>query len=110
MQHRLFAALSSGPKKGRELLQSLNVSQPTLSRLTNHARRAGRIGVLGGGRSTRYALLRSNRGLAPEQPVYRISAMGAPQRVGSVLTLEPTRLWFAHHGLLGSGTEFDALP
>ncbi len=110
MEISLFAALASGPKKAQELQENLGISQPTLSRITSQARRAGRLSVLGNGRATRYALLRSNRGLAPEMPVHRISRSGAAQRVGSLLTLEPGGLWFAHHGLPGHGTEFQTLP
>ncbi len=110
MDLSLFAALSTGPKKAPELQRQLGVSQPTLSRVTARARSAGRIAVLGRGRSTRYALLRSIRGLPPELPIYRISRLGQAQQVGSLYTLEPHRLWFSSDITTGAGTEFDALP
>ena len=110
MNVNLFAALSSGPKKGAQLRQYLGVSQPTLSRLTSAARNSGRIGVLGRGRSTRYALLRSNRGLGPEVPVHRVSASGAVQHIGTLITLEPTRFWFTEAKPRGGGKEIAGLP
>ena len=109
MDFSLFAALAGGPKRAPELQQKLKVSQPTLSRLASRARAAGRLAVLGRGRATRYALLRSIRGLPPELPIHRISHLGRVQRVGTLFTLEPHRLWF-ENSAGGGGTEFDALP
>lgn len=110
MDFTLFATLAAGPRKAPELQQALGVSQPTLSRIASRARAAGRIAVLGRGRATRYALLRSIRGLPPELPVYRISRLGQAQRIGSLFTLEPHRLWFNSHMAPGTGTEFASLP
>lgn len=110
MEASFFAALTAGPKNGSELQHLLGVSQPTVSRLTRRARAAGRIAVLGRGRSTRYALLRSIHGLPPELPLYRIAHQGEVQRVGALWTLEPQRLWFENAVGPAGGIEVSALP
>jgi hypothetical protein len=95
----LLRALQQGARSTDELLEALAVSQPTLSR-TIQAAGADVVGFrLPGVRTPRYARLRDiGAGLAPRQPLYRVSAEGVVAEVGAVSFLA------------GGGTLVDSEP
>lgn len=86
------SALSPGPQPATQLRQTLDMSQPSLSRMLRSLR--GEVAVLGRGRSTRYALYRQIRELPPEAPVHRISIKGEAERIGTVVTIAPDLFWY----------------
>lgn len=79
------ARLSGGPLSGRQLAESMGVSQPTISRAL--AELGGDIVRIGATRSIQYALRDGERGV-PDVPVYRVDAEGKIRKLG---TLTPAR-------------------
>jgi hypothetical protein len=77
--------LSDGPLSARQLIESIGISQPTLSRVLNELR--DQIVRIGTARSIRYALRDTTRGL-PDIPIYRVNAEG---QIGKLGTLIPVR-------------------
>lgn len=108
MDAALASALQSGPRSGLELRTALGVSQPTLSRALQLAR--GRIAALGRGRSTRYGLYRRVRDLPPELPVHRVSTSGEIERIATLVTIAPDRLWYEDLESPRASREFLSLP
>lgn len=77
--------LASGPLAARQLIDTLAISQPTLSRVV--AELGDEIVRLGAARSIQYALRDAGRGL-PDIPVYRVDVEG---KIRSLGTLVPVR-------------------
>ena len=78
--------LASGPLAARQLLDSLGISQPTLSRALGEL--GGEIIRLGAARSIQYALRDGLRGL-PDMPVYRVDVEGKIQSLGTLVPVRP---------------------
>lgn len=78
--------LSGGPLSARQLIESVGVSQPTISRaLTELGDEVVRIGAA---RSIQYALRDSTRCL-PDIPVYGVDAEGRIQQLGKLTAVRP---------------------
>ncbi len=77
--------LSGGPVPARQLIESIGVSQPTISRALSEL--GDSIVRIGAARSIQYAIRDSLRGL-PDIPVYRVDAEGRIRLLG---TLVPVR-------------------
>lgn len=78
--------LSSGPLSARQLLESIDVSQPTLSR---ELRKLGKeIVPTGAAQSIQYTLRDATRGL-PDIPVYRVDPEGRLQLLGTLVPVRP---------------------
>jgi hypothetical protein len=78
--------LASGPLAARQLLDSMGISQPTLSRAL--AELGGEIVRLGAARSIQYALCDGLRGL-PDMPVYRVDVEGRIRSLGTLVPVRP---------------------
>jgi hypothetical protein len=78
--------LAGGPLAARQLLDSLGVSQPTLSRAL--AELGDEIERLGAARSIQYALRDGLRGL-PDLPVHRVDAEGRIRPLGTLVPVRP---------------------
>lgn len=100
---QLRAALLSGAKTPKALRQTLQISQPTLSRAINRNRET--ISSLGAGRSTLYAIARPLRAIGSELPVYQVDDEGSVLKVGTLhILINGEYYWngsIAHSGLLG---------
>lgn len=82
---QLRAALLSGAKTPKALRQTLQISQPTLSRAINRNRRT--ISSLGAGRSTLYAIARPLSVIGSELPVYQVNGEGSSRKIGILYSL-----------------------
>jgi len=83
---QLLAALRrAGVASARALADTLDISQPTVSRLLAQA--ADQVVRIGQARSSRYAATRDVRGLGDRWPLYRIDAEGRPQDIGELIAL-----------------------
>lgn len=78
--------LGRGPQQVRQLVGSLGLSQPTISRAINAL--GDEIVRIGSGPSIQYALRDAGRGIG-EVPVYRVSAEGTIRQLGVLI---PVRL------------------
>ena len=78
--------LALGPARARQLVEKLQLSQPTLSRAI--AALGNEIVRLGAGPSIHYALRDTNRGIG-EIPVYRVSAEGTLRELGTLIPVRP---------------------
>lgn len=78
--------LAGGPLAARQLLDSMGISQPTLSRAL--AELGGEIVRLGAAKSIRYALRDGLRGL-PDMPVYRVDVEGKIRSLGTLVPVRP---------------------
>ncbi|MES3041407.1 MAG: type II toxin-antitoxin system HipA family toxin YjjJ [Pseudomonadota bacterium] len=107
MSEDLQDALSSGPRTAAELQATLGISQPTLSRLL--ATRPAQVCRLGRARATRYAWRREVRGLAPSQPLYRITRAGQITQIGTLHVLQGG-FWFEDIEQPAASQWFDGLP
>lgn len=107
MSEDLQDALSSGPRTAAELQATLGISQPTLSRLL--ATRTAEVCRLGRARATRYAWRRAVRGLAPSQPLYRVTHAGQVTRIGTLQVLQGG-FWFDDIEQPAASQWFDGLP
>ena len=76
--------LSSGPRTGRQLAESLGVSQPTISRALSGL--GPDIVKIGAARSIQYALRDTLRGL-PDIPVYRVDITGQIRKLGVLIAV-----------------------
>lgn len=74
-----------------QLLEALQISAPTLSRLI--VAEQGAILRLGRGRATRYALPRSVPGLPAQIPVYRVAKKGQAAAVAELVPLQDGGSW-----------------
>lgn len=72
--------------RARQLIEKLQLSQPTLSRAI--AALGDEIVRLGAGPSIHYALRDTNRGIG-EIPVYRVSAEGTLRELGTLIPVRP---------------------
>jgi hypothetical protein len=104
---KLMLELGAGAKSPADLLQRLQISQPTFSRLI--ARAGGQITSIGRGRAIRYAALRNVRGLGAEFPIYRITADGAVRPWGILQALAAGQFSIVTPQSRSS-TLFDGLP
>ena len=78
--------LSAGPLSARQLVESLDVSQPTISRaLTELGDEVVRVGAA---QSIQYTLRDTLRGL-PDIPVYRVDAEGRIRPLGTLVPVRP---------------------
>ena len=84
----LIRSLARGPAGARELLRTVEVSQPVLSRALSALRREGRVVQMGTTRGARYGLSRSIGGVGSRWPLYRIDAHGTPIEIGVLHALE----------------------
>ncbi len=103
---QLCKLLQSRVLSPRDLMQSLNVSQPTLSRLISSM--TDEIVVMGKGRATCYGLPRLVHNLAARLPVYSIDPRGDAHLHGHLTTLQGGQYWWEpaeSHGEL-----FNTLP
>ncbi len=78
--------LAGGPQPARALMESLGLSQPTLSRRL--AALGGEVVRMGAARSIQYALRDTLRGL-PDIPVYRVDTAGQLHRLGLLTPVRP---------------------
>lgn len=83
---KLRAQLASGPMRARQLLERIQLSQPTLSRVITAL--GDEVVRLGAGPSIHYALRDTNRGIG-EIPVYRVSAEGTLRELGTLIPVRP---------------------
>jgi len=99
---QLRAALLSGAKTPKALRQTLQISQPTLSRAINRNRET--INSLGSGRSTLYAIARPLSVIGSELPVYQVDGEGAARKVGTLhILINGEYYWngsIGHSGLM----------
>ena len=83
---RIRLCLGNGPTRTRQLVDTLGISQPTVSRMI--ASLGDEIVRIGVGRSIQYALRDSARGLG-DIPVYRVSTDGTLGRLGVLVPVRP---------------------
>ena len=82
-----------------ELAAEIGVSQPTLSRLLRGLGRS--LVSVGRARRTRYALLRSVRGLPTALPIYRVGPSGQPRQCATLGAIDPERVYVRDASALG---------
>jgi hypothetical protein len=90
----------------RELIQGLDVSQPTLSRLVQSM--SDEIVVMGKGRSTCYGLPRPLHDNAGRLPIYQIDPRGDVHFESSLTILQGGQYWIEKKD--GSGELFSRIP
>lgn len=78
--------LAAGPRSARQLIESMGISQPTLSRAI--AELGDEVLRLGAARSIQYALRDTQRGL-PEIPVHRVDGEGLLHLLGHLTPVRP---------------------
>lgn len=78
--------LGIGPKKVSQLVESLGLSQPTLSRALKGL--GEEIVRIEEGRTIHYALRDTRRGIG-EIPIYRVSAEGSLRQLGTLIPVRP---------------------
>jgi hypothetical protein len=78
--------LASGPIRARQLVEKLQLSQPTLSRAI--AALGDEVVRLGAGPTIHYALRDTARGVG-DTPVYRVSAEGMLRELGTLIPVRP---------------------
>lgn len=83
---RLRLCLAQGPLTARQLVEKLEISQPTVSRAVTAL--GDEIVRIGSGRAIQYALRDPGRGLG-DIPVYRVAADGTLRRLGILLPVRP---------------------
>lgn len=105
-QQQLRQILSSRALGPKELLQGLDISQPTLSRLINSL--ANEIVVMGKGRATRYGLPRKIHNQASRFPVYTIDPRGDARLYGHLTALQGGQYWWEDGN--AQGELFTQLP
>ncbi len=91
-QQQLRQLLLTRALSPRELMQGLNVSQPTLSRLIG--RMSYEIVVMGKGRSTCYGLPRKIHNKESRFPVYTIDSRGDAHLYGELTALQGGQYWW----------------
>jgi len=106
-QQQLRHLLTSQIMNSKELMQGLNISQPTLSRLLrslNHE-----IVVMGKGRATCYGLPRIIHGKESRFPVYTIDPRGDAHHYGHLTALQGGQYWWVQKDSV-QGEIFNQLP
>ena len=83
---KLRAQLANDPTRARQLVEKLQLSQPTLSRTL--AALGDEVVPLGAGPSIHYALRDTARGIG-ETPVYRVSTEGTLRELGTLIPVRP---------------------
>lgn len=83
---RLVLLLGQGPLPPRDILKTLGLSQPTLSRTIQAL--GEQIVRIGRGRSIQYGLRDTSRGLG-EIPVYRVGEGGTLEDLGDLIPVRP---------------------
>lgn len=78
--------LSAGPLSARQLIESLDVSQPTISRAL--AELGDEVVRIGSAQSIQYTLRDTLRGL-PDTPIYRVDAEGRIRQLGTLVPVRP---------------------
>jgi hypothetical protein len=78
--------LSSGPLSASQLIETIGVSQPTISRVLTGL--GNQILRFGAGRAIQYALRDNTRGL-PDIPVNRVNAEGQIRQLGTLVPVRP---------------------
>lgn len=78
--------LGRGPATSRQLVERLEISQPTVSRAL--AELGNEVLRLGTGRAIQYALRDPARGL-PEIPIHRVSHEGKLRQIGTLIPVRP---------------------
>lgn len=97
--------LSSGPLSASQLIESIGVSQPTLSR---ELRKLGdEIVRTGAAQSIQYTLRDATRGL-PDIPIYRVDPEGRLHVLGNLVPVRPEG--FVMHQENGVSLHSDGLP
>lgn len=97
--------LGRGPQQVRQLVASLGLSQPTISRAINAL--GDEIVRIGNGPSIQYALRDTGRGIG-EVPVYRVSAEGTIRQLGVLTPVRPDGFVMQQSG--GKTLHSDSLP
>ncbi len=105
-QLQLRQLLSTRVRSSRELMQGLEVSQPTLSRLIN--KMSHEIVVMGKGRATCYGLPRKIHNTEGLFPVYMIDARGDAHNYGTLIALQGGQYWWQPEN--EAGEVFNRLP
>ncbi|NOY13409.1 MAG: hypothetical protein GXP51_06935 [Deltaproteobacteria bacterium] len=105
-QQELRRLLTERALGSRELLQSLDISQPTLSRLINSMH--NEIVVMGKGRATCYGLPRKIHNKSGRFPVYTIDARGDARLYGHLTALQGGQYWW--EDAEGPGELFNGPP
>lgn len=105
-QQELRRLLTDRALSSRELMQGLNISQPTLSRLISSLN--NEIVVMGKGRATCYALPRKIHNKSSRFPVYMIDPRGDVRLFGNLTTLQGGQFWWEDS--TGAGELFSSLP
>lgn len=105
-QQKLRHLLADRALGSRELLQGLNVSQPTLSRLISSMN--DEIVVMGKGRATCYGLPRKIHGQAGRYPVYTIDPRGDARLYGHLTAIQGGQYWWENSA--GVGELFNGSP
>lgn len=90
----------------RELMQGLNVSQPTLSRLIQSM--SDEIVVMGKGRLTRYGLPQKLHNGSSRFPIYQIDPRGDAHLVKTLTILQGNQYWIEEKD--GTGSLFAHIP
>lgn len=97
--------LAQGPLTARQLIEKMGISQPTLSRVM--AGLATEVVRLGNGPSIQYALRDSQRGV-DEVPVYRVTAEGHIQEIGTLIPVREAGFVMRHTD--GQTAHSESLP
>ena len=80
--------LRLGPASAAELIDSLKVSQTTVSRALRELERQQPVLRMGSTRGARYALRRRIASVGSQWPIYRIDEKGTPQELGALCAIE----------------------
>ena len=105
-RQQLRQLLATRIMNSKELIQGLDVSQPTLSRLLNAM--GHEIVVMGKGRATRYGLPRKIHGTGGRFPVYTIDPRGDAHHYGHLTAIQGGQYWWENSA--GSGNVFNQIP
>ncbi len=105
-QQQLRQLLTSRVRSSRELMQGLDVSQPTLSRLINGM--SHEIVVMGKGRATCYGLPRKIHNKEGRFPVYLIDSRGDAHTYGTLIALQGGQYWWQPEN--EAGEIFNQMP
>ncbi|MCX7058212.1 MAG: type II toxin-antitoxin system HipA family toxin YjjJ, partial [Proteobacteria bacterium] len=85
----VVAVLGRGPAAAAQLVQSLGVSQATISRAVAELERQQQVLRTGTRRGTRYLLRRARAELGSQWPIFRLDADGTPQPCGTLNAVAP---------------------
>ena len=102
----LLQLLAKQPHSAKELMQSLQLSQPSVSRLLKTHNNIIKIGKA---RATQYALKRPIRNMGYQWPVYRIDEQAHIALAGQLIAVYPHGfVW--HDALTNANTLYEGLP